>query len=237
MSLTATDQSASAHEFEFKPLEYARNYRHALVSEFAPCLQGEVLEVGAGVGHITALLRTLPLVRKVVALEPEPLFHPHLCQILPAESVLPGTADQIREDSWNAIVCVNVLEHIGDDAHELKTYRSLLQRQHGCLCLFVPARQELYAPIDRDFGHFRRYDRPGLAAKLKQAGFEIMRLDYYNFLGYFIWWFNFKILKNRRFDRGKIVIFDRFIFPMIHALESKLMRPPFGQSLLAVARA
>jgi hypothetical protein len=101
----------------------------------------------------------------------------------------------------------------------------------------VPARQELYAPIDHDFGHHRRYDRPGLTGKLQQAGFEIVRLNYYNWLGYFIWWLNFKLLKHRRFDRSKIIVFDRFLFPVVHLLESKLVRPPFGQSLLAVARA
>jgi hypothetical protein len=44
-------------------------------------------------------------------------------------------------------------------------------------------------------------------------------------------------MKNRRFDRAKIVLFDRFIFPLVHGAEARLMRPPLGQSLLAVARA
>jgi hypothetical protein len=35
---------------------------------------------------------------------------------------------------------------------------------------------------------------------------------------------------------AKVRFFDRFIFPATHLLESRLIRPPFGQSLLAVAR-
>jgi len=34
-----------------------------------------------------------------------------------------------------------------------------------------------------------------------------------------------------------IRFFDRFIFPPVHGLETKICPPPIGQSLLAVARA
>lgn len=237
MTPEQSERPISAQEFEFEPLERARNYRRALVREFTPFLQGNVLEVGAGVGHITQLLTEVPSVRRVVAVEPEASFMPRLSKVLPEESIIAGSVQDVREDSWNALVCVNVLEHIEKDEGELASYCSLLRREQGCLCLFVPARQELYAPIDRDFGHYRRYHRPDLSRKLRQAGFDIVRLQYYNSIGYFIWWWNFKVLKNRRFDLGKIVVFDRFIFPIIHAIESRLMAPPLGQSLLAVARA
>ena len=39
--------------FEFSALSEARNYRAALIKEFAPVLTGNVLEVGAGIGQIT----------------------------------------------------------------------------------------------------------------------------------------------------------------------------------------
>ena len=232
-----TSDQPSSREFEFEPLELARNYRQALVREFSPFLEGDVMEVGAGVGHITELLTKVDRVRRVVAVEPEPSFLPRLRQVLSPEAVVAGSVRDVQEDAWNAIVCVNVLEHIEDDSGELAAYRTLLKRRQGHLCLFVPARRELYAPIDRDFGHFRRYHRAELGKQLGQAGFDLVRLTYFNCVGYLIWWLNFKILKNRQFDRGKIVVFDRFIFPIVHALESKVLRPPLGQSLLAVARA
>lgn len=224
-------------EFEFAPLERARNYRKALIHEFAPFLKGSVLEVGAGVGHITQNLTEIATVKRVVALEPAVEFRPHLRKILPDDCILHGTIDAVRGEDWDAIVCVNVLEHIEKDERELQEYRARLQRKGGHLCLFVPARPELYALIDRDFGHFRRYVRPELKEKLERAGFDIVRLTYFNWVGYFIWWLNFKMLKNRRFDTGKIVLFDRFIFPVVHSFESRVVRPPFGQSLLAIGQA
>jgi len=44
---------APPEDFEFAALSEARNYRDALLREFAAHLRGRVLEVGAGVGQIT----------------------------------------------------------------------------------------------------------------------------------------------------------------------------------------
>ena len=123
------------------------------------------------------------------------------------------------------------------DEAELEKYSALLQARRGLLCLFVPARPELYAPIDKDFGHFRRYTRGELRRKLEAAGFEVVRLDYYNLLGYFAWWLNFRLLRKRRFEVAKVRFYDRVIFPVGHFVESRIVRPPIGQNLLVVARA
>jgi hypothetical protein len=101
----------------------------------------------------------------------------------------------------------------------------------------VPARPEIYAPIDRDFGHFRRYTFGELQEKLSRAGFKITRMHYFNSVGYFAWWLNFCVLKKRSFEPSKVRLYDRCIFPAVHWLESRVMRPPLGQSLLIIARA
>ena len=224
--------------FEFSALSEAKNYRAALVKEFAPVLTGNVLEVGAGVGQITEVVRAQPGVQKVMGVEPDGAFLDGFRKRLPDVGLIQGTADAVKPDSrWNAIICVNVLEHIEADERELRTYRTLLAQARGHLCLFVPARPEIYAPIDKDFGHFRRYKRPELQRKLTQAGFQIVRLDYFNAVGYFAWWLNFCVLKKRVFDVSAVRLFDRVIFPMVFAWESSILRPPFGQSLIAIARA
>jgi hypothetical protein len=144
----------------------------------------------------------------------------------------------VRPDRpWDAMVSINVLEHIEADERELGIYRTLLAEHQGFLCLFVPARPEIYSSLDRDFGHYRRYTRPGLATKLAQAGFEIIRLDYFNFVGYFAWWFSFGVLRRRKFRVADVHFFDRWIFPPVYWLESHVSAPPLGQSLLAIARA
>ena len=48
---------------------------------------------------------------------------------------------------------------------------------------------------------------------------------------------SFVLLKQREFKVGSVRLFDRAIFPVVHAWERNVLRPPFGQSLMAVARA
>jgi SAM-dependent methyltransferase len=219
-------------------LEEARNHRAAVLRAFGPHIEGRVLEVGAGIGHFTKLLLESSSVRELVSVEPNNDFCARLRATFPRHAVFRGTSQDLEgPEDWDTIVSVNVLEHIADDCGELATYARLLKLKKGTLCLFVPARPEIYAPLDRDFGHFRRYTRPELRRKLEQATFEVQQLYYFNVVGYFAWWLNFCLLRKRRFNARSVSIFDRLIFPVVFALESRGLHPPIGQSLLAVARA
>jgi SAM-dependent methyltransferase len=232
------DAPAQAAEFEFTALNEARNYRRALLRDFSSYLRGNVLEVGAGIGQITSGLLQVPDIQLLSLIEPDTAFCARLRAQFPQLGVHQGTiADFQSERNWNAILSVNVLEHIEADGKELANYHRLLRSERGALCLFVPARPELYAPIDKDFGHYRRYTRRDLQKKLEEAGFAIAELRYYNLAGYFAWWLNFCLLKKRNFDADAVRLFDRAIFPTVHFLESRICSPPIGQSLLAVATA
>jgi len=228
--------SAQTSEFEFAALNEARNYRAALLRDFEVYLRGNVLEVGAGIGQITSALLQMPKIRQLCSIEPDASFCARLRAQFPQHRLLQGTIRDLQaETDWNAILSVNVLEHIEMDADELLQYHRLLQPARGALCLFVPARPEIYAPIDKDFGHFRRYTRPELRRKLEGSGFEIVQLRYYNLVGYFAWWASFCLLKKRSFDVASVRLFDRAIFPLVHGFESRVCPPPIGQSLMAIA--
>jgi SAM-dependent methyltransferase len=227
---------AQTDDFEFAALNEARNYRHALMRDFELYLRGNVLEVGAGIGQITTELLQLPEIRQMSSIEPDADFCAQLRARFPQHNLHQGTiADFQSETQWNAILSINVLEHIQMDGDELEAYHLLLQPARGVLCLFVPARPEIYAPIDKDFGHFRRYTRPELRRKLEDAGFQLLQLRYYNFAGYFGWWVTNCLLKKRSFDVAAVRLFDRVIFPVVHGFESRICPPPIGQSLMAVA--
>jgi 2-polyprenyl-3-methyl-5-hydroxy-6-metoxy-1,4-benzoquinol methylase len=59
---------------------------------------------------------------------------------------------------FDAIVYINVLEHIEADAEELALAKELL-RPGGSVLIVVPAHQWLYARVDQLTGHFRRYSK------------------------------------------------------------------------------
>ena len=232
------EEVVPATAFEFAALREARRYRAALLQDFSTHLRGRVLEVGAGIGQMTSQLLQLPSVSGVVSVEPEPSFCAQLRAAIPGHRVVEGTVADLDEgERWDVVFSVNVLEHLERDERELSVYHQLLAPTRGVLCLFVPARPELYAPLDRDFGHFRRYTRRELRRKLNQAGFAILRLHYYNWIGYFAWGLSFRVLRRRHFSARAVRWFDRFVFPVMNRLERQVLRPPFGQSLLAVAHA
>lgn len=234
--MSQPNASATTDDFEFAALREARNYRAALLRDFDRFLRGRVLEVGAGIGQFTAELRRRPGVERLVSIEPDPSFYDKLQNSFPEHEIVQGTVNDLQAHvDWDAIFSVNVLEHIEADQEELEIYYRLLKPAQGALCLFVPARPEIYAPIDRDFGHFRRYTSRELKAKLENAGFTLVQFRYFNFVGYFLWWLSFCLLKKRTFDVPSVRLFDRVIFPLVHGFETHICPPPIGQSLIAIA--
>jgi len=226
------------NNFEFFALQEAANYRAGLLAEFEPYLVGLVLEVGAGVGQITENLLQNPGIKRLVAVEPNPHFAKQLHSRFPQLELIEGTiADVPAALIPDTILSVNVLEHIEADESELSSYHLRLAEHHGTLCLFVPARPEIFSSIDRDFGHFRRYTRVELRTKLAAAGFRLQRLVYFNLIGYFSWWWNYRLHKKHSFAQNQVQFFDRTIFPLQHKFETRVFRPPVGQSLLALATA
>lgn len=234
---TEVNAQATSEDFEFAALQAAKNYRRSLVAEFSPYLRGRILEVGAGIGQMTRELMMLSHVKSIDALEPDARFYRQLLKLNPEVRCLHGTLSQ-REavDLYDGIISVNVLEHIEDHFEELKRIRLHLS-PNGKLCLFVPAFQEIYAPIDQSFGHFRRYRKPELKELLRKAGFRIIQAHYYNSLGFFAWWWNFCVLKKSVFEVNKVKFYDKYLFPIVHFAEKKLARPPLGQSVLVIAEA
>jgi SAM-dependent methyltransferase len=236
--MNSSSNSIRAEDFEFAALNAANNYRAAILSNFRTPLCGNVIEVGAGIGQITDRLRKSPEIQNLTSIEPDAGFCAQIRERFPDIDLVHGTISDLQtKRNWNSILSINVLEHIETDEKELAIYHRLLKPANGALCLFVPARPEIYAPIDRDFGHYRRYTRPELTQKLERAGFKIQKLRYFNLVGYFGWWATFCLLKKRSFDIHAVGLFDRMIFPVVHWTESHVCAPPFGQSLIAIATA
>jgi len=230
--------AAQTEEFEFSALARAFYYPRAIVEEFRPFLRGSLIDVGAGIGQMTELLAQEVDSRLLKALEPEPRFAARFRSRLPSLNLWESTSAAMPEATrCETVTSINVLEHIREDVEELQNYRRWLADSAGYLCLLVPARPELYAAIDRDFGHFRRYTRPSLDRALRAAGFVPRHLYYFNFPGYFAWALNFKILGIRHFHPERVVWYDRWVFRWAHRLERAAFRPPWGQSLIAIAQA
>lgn len=230
------NETAKTEDFEFEALGQAHNYREAIVREFASALRGRVIEIGAGVGQMTRVLRHSPTIETLLSVEPEARFAQSFRAALPEAALLEGTIDDVPiSPGWDAIFSVNVLEHIRDHEAEAVKYHRLLEPHGGHLCLLVPARPELFSDIDRDFGHFRRYTAGSLKNVLLRSGFRIEKLHYFNSVGYLAWLLHFRLRRKREFDTQQVRFYDRYIFPWVNRMEVAHCRPLIGQSLVAIA--
>ena len=225
-------------DFEFETLRKAFYYPRAIVREFSLYLNGQVIEVGAGIGQLTSLLAMQVGEKNIIGVEPDARFAKIFREQCPGIQFVEGTVGDLPPNiACDTIVSINVLEHIRDHVEELSRYRILLAPTSGYLCILTPARPEIYSPIDKDFGHFRRYTKASLRSALAAAGFSDAITYYFDFPGYFAWLLNFKILHQRTFNPLMVQLFDRLVFRIAHAFEYHVMRPPIGKSLVAIARA
>jgi SAM-dependent methyltransferase len=215
----------------------AKNYFAWQARLVLPELGQRVLEVGCGTGNFT---QTLLDREAVIAIDHEPACVSRLAERFPGQPNLHARVASPCEDSFrelahfrlDSVVCLNVLEHIEDDAAALRNMAAILPG--GCvIVLLLPAFPALYGPIDRNLEHFRRYSVASLKRLAAGAHLTIEKLEYMNLIGFFGWWVNARILKRQVQSTSQIAVFDKWVVPLLSRIESRFP-PPFGQSLLAV---
>jgi SAM-dependent methyltransferase len=242
-ALEASGTIASVHgghatglDQPLEALSDARNYSDWLFERARPHLGARVLDLGAGVGTFTALVAGLGL--DVVALEPHAPYADRLEREFAGDArvtVVHGTIEQLRaeeRDSFDSIVCFNVLEHIADDGEALRAAREML-RPGGRLLLLVPAHRLLYSGMDREVGHERRYAKADLGRLLTDCGYEVETLRYVNPVGAAGWLVSFRFRRSRRWPVRSTRTFD-FLVPVLRHLDAVPL--PFGLSVWAVAK-
>jgi 2-polyprenyl-3-methyl-5-hydroxy-6-metoxy-1,4-benzoquinol methylase len=216
-------------------LDDATNYAEWIVESFAEHLGPNILEVGAGHGVITELLSQHG---NVTASEPSPRAVELLRERFdgnPKVKVVQADAKgAIQGATYDAIVLVNVLEHIYDDTETLRTLKEGL-REGGSMIIFSPAFNTLYSNYDRKIGHHRRYRIKTVSLAAARAGLDVVDARYVNSVGFFAWLALAKTLRQDPTRSWSANFYDRAAVPAIRRAEQG-RRPPLGQSVLCIAR-
>lgn len=210
-------------------------YYDWIVHAFGPFINGRVLEVGAGTGNFSA--RFLPFVDEATLVEPDArlceqltLRFNHVAQV----NAVRATAKSLAVDGvFDAVVAVNVLEHIDDDAEELRTWAAAL-RPGGAVLLFVPALRGLFGSLDIAVKHHRRYTPTSLRQVTASAGLRIVRLHYFDSVGVLPWFIVGRVLRMSSVSRRGAILYDRIAVPVLRRLEGRV-KPPIGKNLVCVA--
>jgi len=226
---------------ELKTMEEAVNYNHWLFSQAEPFLGQRVLEIGCGIGTYLAFASRQD--RQILGIElDEKCLHIAKKRYAGRSDItlIQGdinderTIREARAFSPDSAYCLNVLEHIEDDQTALLHIAEILN-ECAPLILIVPAFPFLYGANDRLVGHFRRYTKQNLSAKLVTAGFEIYQIYYLNSIGFFAWFLLNRVFGQEHQAGSQISIYDRLVVPFLRRAEGH-WHPPFGQSLVAVAK-
>ena len=228
---------------------YYHNDMHGsqiLVQILRRFLGGRILEVGAGVGHITAQLAAHA--REVVAIEPNrTLFAElqentnHLSNVTAFNMMLEqftqshGAALRKSMVDFDSVVYINVLEHIADDKQELSRAKALLVHS-GRLLIVVPAHQWLYSRVDRLTGHFRRYSRRGLRQLIESSGLRCEHLRYFDSIGLVPYLVLYKWFRSVATTGANANIYSRLILPLSLGIYRATAGQLIGKNLVAVAQ-
>jgi SAM-dependent methyltransferase len=95
--------------------------------------------------------------------------------------VAPVEALPLGDAAFDAVLCLDVLEHTTDDVVALRELRRVTA-PGGWLIVTVPAYERLWSAHDVLSGHVRRYDRRSLTAVVDEGGWTLRRWTGFNAL-------------------------------------------------------
>ena len=162
-----------------------------------------------------------------------PFLEEELRQEARAKAVNDFFSPRYVHEGFDAIVYINVLEHIQDDRTELANAREMLNPQ-GHLLLFVPALTWLYSDFDKHIGHFRRYTKPHLRGLVQDVGFTLVKAQYFDLAGIIPWYINFVWLRNS-LGSSSVSLYDKLVVPTMKLIE-RVIPPPIGKNVLLIGK-
>ena len=143
------------------------------------------------------------------------------------------------ESEFDLIGNFDVLEHIDNDVLALQNIHKAL-KDNGGLILTVPQHKWLWSPYDEMACHKRRYSSEELRAKIKDAGFKIIRIT--SFMTFLLPMMAISRFKKTS-DPISLLKINRAINSIFYKISqaeqtliSRNMDLPFGGSLLCIAR-
>lgn len=224
-------------------LSTVKNYYRWNLSVFPMRKGSRILDLGCGSGlYLDAIVRYSP--GFYLATDISPRFVERLrkrmtarknCQAERVDFLADEISPVLMNQSFDYVLCFDVIEHIVDDVMALRRIRDIVLRTgRGVLFLRVPALPVIYGRNDEIIGHFRRYTVTALQEALTSAGFEISTIRYQNIAGVLPWFVIGKLMKRSLAvapNEGRV--FDAAV-PLLRRFE-KCFPPPIGLSIYCVA--
>jgi hypothetical protein len=173
-----------------------------------------------------------------LCLDPDPAHVSILAQQIGSGALPPfckaqcGILSDLPADATaNTIVYIDVLEHIEDDAAEIRTAIAHL-RPAGHLIVLAPAFNWLYSPFDQAVGHYRRYDKKD-AWRLGHPSLSLRSVFFLDSIGFLASLANRLYLRAPLPSPAQIQFWDKKLVPM-SIFADRLFGSLFGRTIVMI---
>ena len=216
-------------------LQHARRFNKWMGDTLRPFIGDRVLEIGAGIGALTAQLIPRDL---YVASDINPYYLQYLRSYAVGKPYLrvarldaggPEDFSSLKE-AFDTVLMVNVLEHLPDEQIALENVHAALETR-GRAVILVPQHPGLYGSLDVVLEHRERYTTQKLRAALERSGFRVERLFDFNRVSVPAWYLNGSILRRRGFSRIQLKTIE-LAMPVVRRLDR--VWPWKGLSIIGV---
>ena len=212
------------------------------VYKLLPVKKGSLIDIGAGNGLILKFFKLKGFEVAGVELEKDQVHQMQIDYKLQGVKVVQGDITKLKgEANFDVVIASDVIEHIENDESALRNLYSFV-KTGGYLVITVPAHTHLYGKRDKNWGHYRRYDKQELVSKLQSLkGCKIQSVKFWNVLGYFAYFFFEKIMNQPikeefRYKQTLLSKLIRGVLDLILKCEELIGGPPIGLTLVAVAQ-
>lgn len=151
------------------------------------------------------------------------------------------------DSHYNLIGVFDVIEHVENDQALIDELYRICQ-DNGSVLVTVPAHHFLWSYFDTLSEHKRRYTQKDLEAKLKKAGFEIVKISHFMFFLFPIIWLyrQLNMIPHRNKSPELEKLWELRTIPVLNNILLKILRQekallkhfnfPFGASLICLAK-
>ncbi|MCH8853913.1 MAG: class I SAM-dependent methyltransferase [Planctomycetes bacterium] len=241
--MTSAAMTAQRYEHSIETqrrLGAAPRYNQWICDLISPYIQGHLLDIGSAIGNITQFFLDRESITSV-DIEAEYVSYlnntfgkqapleAHLC-----DAADPAILELFAGKRFDSAMCLNVIEHIPDHQAVLNHVFALL-KPGGHFAVVAPAGPWLYGTMDAADHHCRRYRLTDMVAIFEQAGFDVVRSKYFNFIGALGWFYYGRVLKREFIPGGSTLGFADRLIRIGRAIE-RFIPTPLGQSVLCVGQ-
>ncbi|MEL6864420.1 MAG: class I SAM-dependent methyltransferase [Bacteroidota bacterium] len=209
----------------------ANRFNEWMYQTISTQLQGNILEIGSGLGNISNyFLRDghsicLSDLRENYRERLREQFSDktNLIDIVNLDLVHPTFEQEYAQwiGYFDGVFALNVVEHIKDDLQAIANCRKLL-KPGGRLVILVPAYQVLYNQFDEALEHYRRYTKSTLIKLFDDNQLEVQKSQYFNAAGIMGWVLSGAILKKKTIPAGQMQLYNRLV-PLFKIADKVLM--------------